>query len=99
MGGAVVAASEAGKARGDGERRSLMATNEQQGEKMLFDFTDPKIFGEEEEQRHCEECRDVKGRLQSSAISQISASRPLCYDQPSAKWSWFCRSEEQHIFQ
>ena len=36
------------QARGDGERRSLMATNEQQGKKMLFDFTDPKIFGEEE---------------------------------------------------
>ena len=36
------------QARDDGERRSLMPTKVEQGKKMLFDFTDPKIFGEEE---------------------------------------------------
>ena len=36
------------QARGDAERRSLMATKGRHDGKMLFDFTDPKIFGEEE---------------------------------------------------
>ena len=32
----------------EGERRSLKMTKEESLEKMLFDFTDPALFGEEQ---------------------------------------------------
>jgi len=72
--GAVVAASEAGEARGDGERRSLMATNEQQGKKMLFDFTDPKIFGEEEAASWWESSDTVRSAGMSKAVFSLQRS-------------------------
>jgi len=48
--GAVVAASEeSGQARrGEAERRSLKMTKDESLEKMIFDFTDAAIFGEEQ---------------------------------------------------
>merc|ERR1719346_344685 len=72
--GAVVAASEAGEARGDGERRSLMATKVQQGKKMLFDFTDPKIFGEEEAASWGESSDTVRSAGMSKAVFSLQRS-------------------------
>jgi len=72
--GAVVAASEAGEARGDGERRSLMATKVQQGKKMLFDFTDPKIFGEEEAASWWESSDTVRSAGMSKAVFSLQRS-------------------------
>jgi len=72
--GAVVAASEAGEARGDAERRSLMATKEQQGKKMLFDFTDPKIFGEEEAASWWESSDTVRSAGMSKAVFSLQRS-------------------------
>merc|ERR1711872_584316 len=72
--GAVVAASEAGEARGDGERRSLMAIKEQQGKKMLFDFTDPKIFAEEEAASWWESSDTVRSAVMSKAVFSLQRS-------------------------
>merc|ERR1712088_515452 len=72
--GAVVSASEPGEARGDGERRSLMATKEQQGKKMLFDFTDPKIFGEEQAASWWESSDTVRSAGMSKAVFSLQRS-------------------------
>merc|ERR1711900_46683 len=44
--GAVMASSEEEAKSGEAERRSLKMTKEGSLEKMLFDFTDPALFGE-----------------------------------------------------
>merc|ERR1711974_463781 len=74
--GAVVAASEeTGQTRrGEVERRSLEMTKDESVEKILFDFTDPTLFGEEQAASWWESSDTVRSAGMSKAVFSLQRS-------------------------
>jgi len=74
--GAVMASSEeASLAKsGEAERRSLKMTKEGSLEKMLFDFTDPALFGEEQAASWWESSDTVRSAGMSKAVFSLQRS-------------------------
>jgi len=74
--GAVVAASEeTGQTRrGEVERRSLKMTKDDSVEKILFDFTDPTLFGDEQAASWWESSDTVRSAGMSKAVFSLQRS-------------------------
>jgi len=74
--GAVVAASEeTGQTRGgEAERRSLKMTKDDSVEKILFDFTDPTLFGDEQAASWWESSDTVRSAGMSKAVFSLQRS-------------------------
>merc|ERR1712172_152245 len=75
--GAVMASNgeEVGLAKsGDAERRSLKMTKDGSVEKMLFDFTDPALFGEEQAASWWESSDTVRSAGMSKAVFSLQRS-------------------------
>merc|ERR1711990_227667 len=74
--GAVMASSEEviSAKSGEAERRSLKMTKEGSLEKMLFDFTDPALFGEEQAASWGESSDTVRSAGMSKAVFSLQRS-------------------------
>merc|ERR1711990_1311836 len=74
--GAVMASSEEviSAKSGEAERRSLKMTKEGSLEKMLFDFTDPALFGEEQAASWWESSDTVRSAGMSKAVFSLQRS-------------------------
>jgi len=72
--GAVMASNGEEAKSGDAERRSLKMTKDGSVEKMLFDFTDPALFGEEQAASWWESSDTVRSAGMSKAVFSLQRS-------------------------
>merc|ERR1711971_1297663 len=72
--GAVMASNGEEAKSGDAERRSLKMTKDGSVEKMLFDFTDPALFGEEQAASWWESSDTVRSAGMSKAVFSLQQS-------------------------